>query len=314
MTPLQRRKALFAEMSSRFPHRKVSELVSVYHINDKKMGEIRKALRNYMAIMDELDSITPNGMMVPSREAGLEFNVLAREFWGIMAGMGIQDYAANFNVPFNVRVKRQGIQSDGPRATELRHTDAWLHEDPKSCLVNFFINGSCKDNHLRYYDPSTDFDESWLSPRQFADGQDIADRYTPLDFIPEDGDLVLCDFSAIHQTCRKPDAGERVSIDTVFALKYPNEAMAYQCRYCNGTGKIMTGLNDVFVLDRYDCPGCEGTGVKQLRQYRGQRAGWDVLTGIGQTHLLVFPNSADEWVDCDGGRKQAVNCQVKQLN
>ncbi len=226
-------------------------------------------------------SLTPNGMMVPSRESSLEFNVLCREFYSIVAGLGIEDFVSCWNVPPNLRVKGDNPKAGGPRDTAHKHSDAWIGENPRCVTVMAFLSGCGPDNCVQFYEPSDAFQESWLEPKTYSDGKSLAEgEYSPLDYVPHDGDLVLADFSTIHCSHRKPGAGPRLGIDTTFGIKGP-EQIASETSF--------------------------------VRKWRGQRATWDVVKGLGQTHLFVFPNRADEWVDCEGGRKQAVNCQVRRL-
>jgi hypothetical protein len=275
LKPMEQRLARFDELCWRFRHRRIGKLVAVHRVDRRVMDQrIAPAARRFLEAANR--STTPNGMVVPTRESGLEFNALCREFYAVIASLNIQDCVDGWAVPLNLRLKRDGVRSNGPRATEMRHSDAWVNENGDNCLVSFPIVGCSPDNHVKFFDPPDDFDDSWLSPRDFKAGQEIADRYAPLDFVPEDGELVMADYATIHQTVRKSGAADRVSIDTTFGVKMPGEDVS-------------------------------------SRKYRGLRCGWDVVTGLGQTHLLVFPNRSDEWVDCLDGMRQAVNCQVKEL-
>lgn len=278
MTDLQRRQALFAEFASKFPHRKVGSLVAVVSARDH-LGPLRDAVDQYLSGGDLQQRTTPNGIVVPNRDTGLEFNALARRFYRIMDFLP-RDHVPSWNVPLNLRVKWNDGRTHGggksPRATERRHCDAWVHEDPHNVIMQLFVCGAGPHNCVRYWEPPEDFREEWLEPRNFDAGQEIAGRYAPLDYVPRDGDAVLTDISVIHCTHQLlGGGGRRVSIDTTFGL--------------------------------------ERVGLFPPREHRGIRVGWDVVTGLGQTHLLVFPNTADEHVDTEGGKRQAVNCNVRKL-
>lgn len=285
MTDLQRRVDLFDRFCSKFKHQRVSQLVAAVDIPENLRYNVYHSTQWYLSHHPACmaDRTTANGVVVPDRDGCLEFNALCRAFYAAMDFLP-REHVPSWNVPPNVRVKWNDGRKKGssPRATEMPHCDAWVGEDPHNVIMQMFVSGTTEDNCVRYYDPPDDFSEEWLAPRPFAEGQDIVARYKPLDFVPKNGQAVVTDIAVVHQTrlALRHDGFRRVSIDTTFGLEEANR----------------------FV----------GSGVGG-RSYRGTRVSWDVVTGLGQTHLLVFPNRTDEHVDDQGGRVQAVNCKVMKL-
>ena len=282
MTPLQRRKALFAEFSSKFEHRKVSDLISVVRTPWTEFHSLRHAVNRYISCGSLNERTTPNGIVVPDRDSALEFNAVSREFYRAMSFLP-RDHVPSWNVPLSLRVKHDDGRRSGisPRATEMPHCDGWVGECPNSVIMQLYVYGTRPGNCVRYRDPPDDFQEEWIGWRPFEEGQEIAARYKPLDFVPQDGDVVLTDISVIHHT----------------QLEAPQQSYL--------SGNMRVSIDTTF--------GLEDAGLSPERQHRGTRAGWDVVIGLGQTHLLVFPNRRDERADDGGGKKQAVNCQLKQL-
>lgn len=269
---LQSRKQLFSDMCSRFDHEKVSDLISVVTLSDDSMCNLLRRLDLYLSVSPAAVR-TPNGLLVPKRTSSLEFNLLAQTFYRVMAKLDIADYVTCWNVPLNVRIKDKW-NARGERSTTHKHADAWVGENPRSVTVMLFLSGCSRENCVRFYDPPEAFDEAWLSPRSYEEGQTIAERYKPLDYLPLNGHLVLADFATIHNSYRSPFAmSTRLGIDTTFGLHAIGEDFS-------------------------------------AWQWRGQRlAGFE----LGRSHLFTFPDAIDDRVDCVGGSKQAVNCEVKTL-
>lgn len=288
MTDLQRRVALFDRFCAKLPqHQRVSQLVAAVDLPQHQHGCVCVSLRNYLYDHPHSlpDRTTANGIVVPDRDGTLQFNILCRAFYAAMNFLP-REHVPSWNVPLNVRMKRHdgGKKGVSPRATELPHCDAWVGEDSHNIIMQMYVVGTSEHNCVRYFDPPDDYSDEWLAPRPFDQGQETAARYRPLNFVPKNGQVLLTDIAVVHQTrleVRPRDFGFRASIDTTF------------------------GLEDADLLS---CP-----EIVYTRQYRGTRVGWDVVTGLGQTHLFVFPNRTDEHVDDQGGRVQAVNCKVRQL-
>jgi len=288
---------------ARRPH----PLLLVHRIDDELNRRLRNAAALYIAqclpgrrtfgpddedalltaLVDEADAIpnlTPNGMLVPKRHTVLEYNLLVRAIADVVSALGIADRIQSWHVPANLRVKFPEASAENLRRhhpTEHTHSDSWAGESSESVTLHLPIFGDVPRNHVRFFQPPADFAEDWLRPLPtYAAGADIAARYTALDFVPEKGEAILADFAMLHASSRLPDAGPRVSVDTTFAL-------------------------------RRTASHRESERIHPWRE--NERATHDVLAGIGETHLLFFPDRADTQVDSQGGFKHPSNLQLLEL-
>jgi len=192
---LATRVADFDVLAARFACARPSPLVCLHAIPEARWQRLRLAAFVYVSkclpgapvILDEdelmdalrrhrgaVPNITPNGMIVPKRHTILEFNVLARAFADVVAGLGIDDLVHAWHVPMNLRVKFDAVdEANQGRAhqTELPHSDAWVGTASDSVLAHVPLFGDLERNHLTFYEPPADFSEDWLAPLPtFADG------------------------------------------------------------------------------------------------------------------------------------------------
>jgi hypothetical protein len=299
-TDRQLREESFAKMTAKFPHRKVSSLIAVYKIPYSDFDRLKQAANLYMSrCLDmyeytsgallvqfthrykEIKNITPNGLIVPKNHTILEYNILNQAFYNIISKLGIEDFITSWHVPLNLRIKlghalEENMARNHP--TEYIHSDSWAGESANSVTTMIPIFGDIAKNHVKFYQPPMDFQEEWLGPRpSYKDGQEIAARYTPIDFVPEAGQLIISDFATTHASSRIDGAGSRVSIDTTFALKRHKE-------------------------DEIIHPWREG-----------ERATSEVVNNLGTKYLFSFPDSVNEQVDSQGGFKHPTNLEIKKL-
>ena len=233
---------------------------------------------------DRIKNITPNGMIVPKKHTTLEYNILVRAFVEIIESLEISDLILSWHVPLNLRIKFGEIDEDNLKRhhpTEHIHSDSWAGESTESVTTHIPIFGDSNRNHIVCYDPPQDFQEDWLGPLpSYADGAEIAGKYTKLDFKPQKGQLILADFASLHASSRLRGAGARVSIDTTFHLKRTKNE----------------------------------NKPEVIHPWRAQeRASHDVLVGLGQTHLFFFPDDINQIVDSKGGFKHASNLKIIKL-
>lgn len=226
-------------------------------------------------------AITPNGMVVPKQESILEFNVLAKSFYSIICDLNIDDLLHSWNIPLNLRLKtgilRQG-HLEKKNASEHIHSDAWAGEKPNCGTAMLIIAGDTLFNGIEFYVPPDDFSEDWLktSDAGYVDKGDIISKYKKLPLKLEVGDLVLSDFSTLHNSQKPtPLSKPRLSIDSVFA---------------------------------YNCP-----ENKEVKDWRGEHADPRDLVKIGRQLIFHTNASVEDQVDSKGGFKQATAVKLYGL-
>ena len=278
----------YDKLCSRFTCERPSKLISTHQIEEKLWQKLQVATAIYMSrclpsdevILDEealldmfeqnqasIRNITPNGLIVPKKHTILEYNTLIRTFAEVIDSLKIEDLILSWHIPPSLRIKfgeanKANLERSHP--TESIHADSWVGESPDSVTVHIPIFGDLNRNYVAFYEPPEDFQENRLKPLQsYADGAEIAAKYTKLDFAPGQRQLILADFASLHMTTRLPRAGSRVSIDTNFHLKRQNDG-----------NKRKTGYN----------------------WQENERTSHNVLMGLGQTHLLFFPDDVNQMV------------------
>lgn len=231
-----------------------------------------------------MKNITPNGMIVPKRNKVLEYNLVVRRFAKIINTFDIGPLVDSWHVPLNVRIKygeadESNLRRDHP--TEHAHSDSWAGESAESVTVHIPLLGDTDRNYVQMFYPPDNFEEAWLGPRAtYLDGsQAVVHRYQKIDFVTPLGSVLLADFSTLHATTRFPGAGARVSIDTTFVLRKP------------------------------------GVSAEVIHPWRKEeRVFHKVLSGIGETHLLYFPDTVEQQVDSQGGFKHPTNLRVTRID
>ena len=289
-TPLDRRIDAFKQFGGGF-HR-VTPLAFAWRIPQPRFFALQEAVGYFIGggitmlerKRDELRNVTPNGLIVPKRDKILEYNLVVRRFAEVINGMMIGHLIDSWHVPLNVRVKYGDADPANllrAHPTEHPHSDSWAGESAESVTVHIPLFGDTVGNRVDLFYPPDDFEEAWLGPRPtYEEGaRDIAGRYKRVDYVTPKGSLLLMDFSTLHASVRDAGAGTRVSIDTTFVLRKG---------------------------------GSQGEVVHPWRV--GERASHEVLSGIGETHLMYFPDFAEQQVDSRGGFKHPTNLVLQRID
>tara|TARA_Y100001970_G_C14141847_1_gene807573 strand:+ start:260 stop:1189 length:930 start_codon:yes stop_codon:yes gene_type:complete len=304
---LQDRKEAFSLLASRFENTKVSDLLLEHKIPNSLKKWLHSSVFIYVSkclpgdelyldensLMnalvenydkDKIPNMTPNGMLVPKKYLVLEYNQLVRSFAAIIDSLNIRDLISSWHIPLNLRFKAGEVNESNMvrhHPTEHIHSDSWAGESSESVTIQIPIFGDIKNNHVSFYDPPDDFEESWLGPRSsYEDGSDIANRYSKVNFVPNKGHLQFSDFAGLHASTRLPNAGPRLSIDTTFVIKKPND----------------------------------NRSPETIHKWReGERAMPNLLSNLGSDSLLYFPHGMNEFVDSEGGFKHPSNLKVIDL-
>ena len=290
-TPLDRRIEAFHQLGTGSD--RVTPLTFCWKIPERRFDALQEAVLSFLGGRSvlELDNdratdqnITPNGMIVPKRDKVLEYNLVVRRFAEIINSMAIGHLIESWHVPLNVRVKYGELDPaslDRDHPTEHLHSDSWAGESAESVTVHIPLLGDVRRNCVKTAYPPSDFEEAWLGPRPtYAEGsQDIAHRYRPIDFVTPGGALLLMDFATLHASTLAPGARTRVSIDTTFVLR-----------------KL-------------------GAVAEVIHPWRAEeRVSHVVLSGIGETHLLYFPDGPGQRVDSRGGFKHPTNLRLVRID
>ena len=302
---LKNRKRAFNVLKKRFRSRRVSSLLLEHKINDDLFKKLQIAAAVYISkclpdnkfitnekkllkTLEELESsipnITPNGMIVPKRHTILEYNLLVSAFSDIIESMNFNDLISSWHIPLNLRIKYGEINQANMKRhhpTEHIHSDSWAGESSESVTVHIPIFGDVPNNHVCFYEPPEEFEEEWLKPRpSYIDGEEIAKKYSKIDFVPRKGRILLADFAGLHASTRLPNAGPRISIDTTFVLKRPGDERKPET-------------------------------IHPWRE--NERASQETLGSLGSEHLFYFADTNEQFVDSEGGFKHPTNLEVLEI-
>ena len=302
---LQNRIDAFDIFQSRFEHDRVGALLVAHKIRPDLFKKLQTAAALYISrgfsgdcyVHDEFEllktldeqyeqisNITPNGMVVPKRYNILEYNLLVRAFSSIIDSLGINDLISSWHIPLNLRYKQGAVNQANMlrhHPTEHIHSDSWAGESSESVTVHIPIFGDIERNHVAFYDPPETFEESWLGALpSYKDGEDIAKKYTKLEYVPSKGTILLADFAGLHSSTRLANAQSRISIDTTFVLRRPGD----------------------------------NRDPEKIHHWReNERASQETLSTLGSHKLFFFPDGADQFVDSEGGFKHPTNLHVLDL-
>ena len=302
---LKNRKKGFDNLESRFECDRVSSLLLSHQIDFELFKRLQSAASTYISkclpgnrfiteeqqllevlenTKDMVGNITPNGMIVPKKHTVVEYNLLVSAFSAIIESLNINDLISSWHIPLNLRVKYSEVNNNNLKRhhpTEHIHSDSWAGESSESVTVHIPIFGDVKRNHVCFYEPPDSFQEDWLKPRpSYIDGQDVAKKYTKIDFIPDKGCVLLADFAGLHDSSRLAGAETRISIDTTFVLKRPGDTRS----------------------------------PEKIHPWReNERATQQILSSLGSEKLFYFPDSNDQFVDSEGGFKHPTNLKIIEL-
>lgn len=175
---------------------------------------------------------TTSGLLRPYREATLEFNAACRAYINILLELGIGELVTWWNVPM-MRYKCAAEDFDttllrtNPMETDHWHMDPWVGEFPRSINTMIPIAGDISGNRVRFMMPKeTEFDDkTWvrlLEHRYVSkEAKEMVEKSTEVEYVWQEGRLLIVDMATIHRTHREPGAGPRISIDTALAWDEP---------------------------------------------------------------------------------------------
>lgn len=222
----------------------------------------------------EIQTITPGGIIVPKRNSSLEYNAVLRAFAELVDAFGFGRHIGGWHFPPNVRVKFPDVTTQGRiRPSERPHSDAWAGEHPDSVTVHIPLFGDTDHNRLDVWLPKDDFEEAWLEPAPANDFEtvqryenEMIARWGPREgMVTRLGCCALMDASVLHGSHRDPGCGPRISIEAPFVW---------------ADAPIRQGL---------------------AREIEHQPHQW--LLGAGETHYFHFPHAPGERVDSAGALK-----------
>lgn len=307
---LTTRKKFFRKLSKRLNCKMINDLMIEVKIEDnlfsnlynsvfdyvRKCSQTKKIINSEKELFNlikkkQIKNITPNGMIVPKKEVGIEFNLVVKSYIAIIESLKIKDLIQSFHFPPNIRFKKGNIKKSNlnrNHPTEFFHADTWTGAMPNWVASHLFIMGDLSKNNIRYAYPPKDFSEDWLKPIEKArDGQKFAEKFKIINFTPKKGTFVLADATIIHQSYREKDCGERISLDTGLNMKIKS-------------------------LKSFKYPKIKNIDVKKIR-IDETITNKDFLN-IGKENFLYFPDNMNKKKYSLGGFKHPSNLKLLKFS
>jgi len=238
----ERGDAVFAALAGQFPSATKWRLLFEQQLDARRFAAIRVALLAYVSrvlgsndVLDEpavlqallerradLPSYTQGGMLAPTREQTLEFNMLHRSVVGALREFDLDQHIDGIDLPINVRLVYGDVDDARAKAafssTKL-HSDIWAGIPPDAAVVVLPVLGDIETLTIECYEmPREQELMAMRAMRDYDEGRTIEPAVAYDGCSMKLGHLYVADARLLHKTVRRKRAGVRLSID--FRFRY----------------------------------------------------------------------------------------------
>lgn len=215
---------------------------------------------DYKSEILSLNNITPNGMILPTIETCLSYNLVHHSISNILESLHLFDLVNKLHNPVTVRyVDGHLSQKDNrPRSSSKIHSDIWAGEPTNAIVVIIPIHGI--DNvDIKFWEPGENFNDYMKPLNDYYDGLSLVNHNKQYNVNMENGYLYMFDPILLHQT-HKNDRGYRISTDFRFTTDiYCNDDLHINNReedYINANawisiGKYCTLTTNKSIFDKF---------------------------------------------------------------
>jgi hypothetical protein len=172
---------------------------------------------------DDLPTYTKGGMLAPTHEHTLEFNLLHRSVARSLERFALADFVDGIDLPINVRIVYGDVdrtRAAAPFSSSKLHSDVWAGVPADAVVVVLPLLGDidnltiecCEmppDHELHVMRPYSAYEQAEADASELRWYKDAAMKL---------GCWYMADVRLLHRTVRRQHAGVRVSID--FRLRY----------------------------------------------------------------------------------------------
>jgi hypothetical protein len=236
---------VFAALASSFPDAQRWRLLLEQPLEARRFAAIRSALLAYVSrvlgsqVLEErallnrlieqradLPSYTRGGMLAPTREQTLEFNLLHRSVVNALGDFEIEDHIEGIDLPINVRLVYgdvDGARASAPFSSTKVHSDIWAGVPPDAAVVVLPVLGNIEDLYIECYElPREQELAAMRAMRDYDEGRPSGPLVAYGDCTMKLGHLYVADARLLHKTVRRKRAGVRLSLD--FRFRYRDAA------------------------------------------------------------------------------------------
>lgn len=242
----ERGDAVFAALARQFPTATKWRLLFEQRLDAQRFAAIRAAMLAYVSrvlgsddVLDEpaaleallarrsdLPSYTQGGMLAPTREQTLEFNMLHRSMVSALREFALDEHVDGIDLPINVRLVYGDVDDARAKAafssTKL-HSDIWAGIPPDAAVVVLPVLGDIETLTIECYEMPRERELSAMRAlRDYDDGGPIEPLVAYEGCSMKHGHLYVADARLLHKTVRRKRAGVRLSID--FRFRYRDAA------------------------------------------------------------------------------------------
>jgi hypothetical protein len=238
----ERGDAVFAALARQFPTASKWRLLIEQQLDARRFAAIRGALLAYVSrvlgssdVLDEpaalqallerradLPSYTQGGMLAPTREQTLEFNLLHRSVVNALAEYDLDGQIEGIDLPINVRLVYGDVdeaRAKAPFSSTKLHSDIWAGIPPDAAVVVLPVLGDIETLTIECYEmPREQELLAMRAMRDYDEGRPIEPSVAYSDCSMKHGHLYVADARLLHKTVRRKRGGVRLSID--FRFRY----------------------------------------------------------------------------------------------
>lgn len=234
---LKKRLKIFKKNFRYKNYRELAPFIHLFKIDKEQSLRLRNASRLFLnsafkfSEFYELDKISKNvirrnhknisvsGIVVPKYYCSLEYNMLMREFYNTIENLGIMIDKWYTSLPIRIKFgdfvpKNFSIQDSG-----TLHVDSPTGFSTNCFAVFHNLAGDIKNNYIKYWKYKKNIKEipyKLLTEKPNDEILELAKTFIqPLNYKLKFNEIIVADNVIYHQTIRKKNAGNRISIDNL---------------------------------------------------------------------------------------------------
>jgi hypothetical protein len=234
---------VFAALAGRFPDAQRWRLLVEQRLEARRFAAIRGALLAYVSrvlgsqdVLDEravlsrlieqrgdLPSYTRGGMLAPTREQTLEFNLLHRSVVNALGDFELDEHIDGIDLPINVRLVYGDVdetRASAPFSSTKVHSDIWAGVPPDAAVVVLPVLGDIENLYIECYEMPREHElPAMRALSDYEEGRPEGPLIAYSDCTMKLGHLYVADARLLHKTVRRKRAGVRLSIDFRFRFR-----------------------------------------------------------------------------------------------
>lgn len=237
---------VFSALAFEFPQARRWRLLIEQRLEARKFEAIRAAMIAYIGCvtghvgaLSEQEALeillqrrttllnyTRGGMLAPTREHTLEWNMLHRRLVHALSEFALGDHIEGIDLPVNVRLVYGDVDAareKAPFSSTKLHTDVWAGVPTDASVVVLPVLGDIDDITIECFEmPREEELAAMRSLHDYDEGRHAEPAVPYSDCRMKHGHLYIADARLLHRTVRRKRSGVRLSLD--FRFRYNDAA------------------------------------------------------------------------------------------